>query len=113
MPVVPEATPARSKVDRLMPLASAQRTALSLSVAMAYTAPLVAVVTEPGRLALIEEAELARLRRPHDDAKAGVVFFLALGTAPWTGHLVVARPVLAKMDTQAIKLGPDISKLRH
>ncbi len=113
IPVVPEATPARSKVERLMPRSAAQRTALSLSVAMAYAALLVAVVTEPGRLALLDEAELARLRRPDDDAKAGIALLLALGAAPGAGHLVVARPSPAKMDALAVKLGPDINKLRH
>jgi len=80
---------------------------------MAYAAFLVAVVTEPGRLAVIEEAELARLRRPHDDAEAGIALLFALGAAPRAGHLVVARSVLAQVNPQAGKLGPDINKPRH
>ncbi len=113
IPVIPEATPARSKVERLMPLASTQRTASSLNVAMAYTAFLIAVVTLPGRVALFEKTELARARRPDDDAKAGIALLLALGAAPRAGHLVVARATPAKMDAQAMKIGPDINKLRH
>ncbi len=96
-----------------MPLASAQRTVLSLSVAMAYAASLIAVVTEPGRMAFLEEAELPRLCRPHDDAEAGVALTLALGATPRAENLVVSRPPLAQVNPQADKLGPDISKLHH
>ncbi len=113
MPVVPEATPARSKVERLMPLSAAQRTVLSLSVAMAYAASLIAVVTEPGRVAFLEETELPRLCRPHDDAEAKIALILALGAAPRAEHLVIPRPPLAQVNPQAGKLGPDISKPRH
>ncbi len=113
MPVVPEPTPACSKVERLMPLAPAHRMVLSLSVAMAYATPLIAVVTEPGRMAFLEEAELPRLCRPHDDAEARVALLLALGAAPWAEHLVVPWPPLAQVNPQAGKLGPDISKPRH
>ncbi len=96
-----------------MPLSAAHRTVLSLSVTMAYAAPLIAVVTEPGRMAFLEEAELPRLFRPHDDAEAEIALTLALGAAPRAEHLVVARTALAQVNTQAGKLGPDISKLRH
>ncbi len=95
MPVVPEPTPACSKVERLMPLASAQQTVLSLSVAMAYATPLIAVVTEPGRMAFLEESELPRLCRPDDDGEAEIALILALGAAPRAEHLVITRPALA------------------
>ncbi len=81
-----------------MPLASAQRTALSLSVAIAYATFPVAVVTDPSRVALLKETELPRLRRPHDDAETGIMFLLALGAAPWAGHLVVARSALSQVN---------------
>ena len=96
-----------------MPLASAQRTVLSLSVAMAYAASLIAVVTEPGRVPFLDESELPRLCPPHDDAEAQVALMRALGAAPWAEHLVIPRPALAQANPQAGKLGPNINKLRH
>ncbi len=71
------------------------------------------MVTEPGRVAFLEEAELPRLRRPDDDAEARVALFLALGAAPRAGHLVIPRPALAQANPQASKFGPDISRLHH
>jgi len=80
---------------------------------MAYAASLIAVVTEPSRVAFLEKAELPRLCRPDDDGKAEIALALALGAAPRAEHLVVARPALAQVNSQAGKLGPDISKPRH
>jgi hypothetical protein len=80
---------------------------------MAYAASLITVVTEPGRVAFLEEAELPRLCRPHDDAEAEIALVLALGAAPRAQHLVVARSALAQVNPQAGELGPDINKPRH
>ncbi len=98
MPVVPEPTPARSKVERLMPRSAAHRMALSPSVAMAYATFPVAVVTDPSRMAFLEETEFPRSRRPHDDAETGIMCLLALGATPWAGQLVVARPALSQVN---------------
>ncbi len=103
MPVVPEPTPARSKVERLMPRSAAHRMALSLSVAIAYAACPLAVVTDPSRMAFLEEPEFPRLRRPHENAETGIMFLLALGATPWAGHLVVARPAPSQMNAVLLK----------
>jgi hypothetical protein len=93
IPVIPEPTPARSKVERLMPLSAAQRMAFSLSAAIPH-APL------PAAVMAVPHAAARRDR----DGQAGIALFTAQVRALRAGGFLVAVPVVPQVYAKSLKL---------
>jgi hypothetical protein len=86
IPVIPEPTPARSKVERLMPRSAAHWTAVVLSAAISHATFPAAVMTEPHGTFRLES-----------DGQARVALLPAQVRALRTGDFVVALSLVPEM----------------